>query len=141
MSSLISTLFQLTPRPDLGVLVGRWGYQPDAAELPAVYAQLAEAGLRDRSRFWLQDIRRRSLNDPGITQWLLTEYYPNLAKQLGGRLYVAYLVGPDLYHRIISRPSFAPIASYQNKPFVLAFFSSEGEAFRWLDEQRAAEAA
>ncbi|HEX8656304.1 MAG TPA: hypothetical protein VF690_02150 [Hymenobacter sp.] len=141
MSSTALPLFQLTPRPDLGVLVGRWGYQPDPAQLPAVYAQLAEAGLRDGSRFWLQDIRRRSLNDPSTTQWLLAEYFPNLAAQLGGRLYVAYLVGPDLHQHIVSGPAFAPVASYHDKPFVVAFFGNEGHAFEWLNEQRAAELA
>jgi hypothetical protein len=106
-----------------------------------VYAQLAEAGLRDGSRFWLQDIRRRSLNDPDVTQWLLAEYFPNLAAQLGGRLYVAYLVGPDLHQHIISGPAFLPVASYHDKPFVVAFFGNEGDAFEWLNEQRAAELA
>ncbi|MBD2769686.1 hypothetical protein IC235_17490 [Hymenobacter sp. BT664] len=141
MPSITLPLFQVTPRPDLGILVGRWGYQPDPSELPAVYAQLAEAGLRDGSRFWLQDIRRRTLNDPYTTQWLLAEYFPNVAAQLGGRLYVAYLVSPDLHHHIVTGPAFEPIASYQDKPFVLAFFGKEGEAMDWLNEQRTADPA
>jgi len=57
-------LLQLTPRPDLGILVGRWGYQPDPAQLPAAYEALTETVLRAPCRFWLQDIRSRTFNDP-----------------------------------------------------------------------------
>ena len=49
MSSASSpSLLHLTPRPDLGILVGRWGFQPDPALLPAAYEALtAEALGRD----------------------------------------------------------------------------------------------
>lgn len=132
-------LLQLTPRPDLGVLVGRWGYQPDPAQLPAAYEELTQAVLRAPCRFWLQDIRRRTLNDPGATRWLLDSYFPNMATRLGGRLYVAYLVGPDLHQRLITGPDFAPVDSYLGKPFVVAFFGDEGEATKWLNARQAAE--
>ena len=134
-------LLQLTLRSDLGILVGRWGFQPDPAQLPAAYAELAAAGLHDKCCFWLQDIRRRTLNDPQTTQWLLTEYFPGLAGQLGGRLCVAYLVGPDLHHHIVSGPAFAPIDSYAGQPFVVGFFGDEGEAIQWLTSQQAVELA
>jgi hypothetical protein len=132
-------LLQLTLRADLGVLVGRWGFQPDPVLLPAAYEQLAEAALRDNCHFWLQDIRRRTINDPAITTWLLAEYFPNMATRLQSRLCVAYLVGPDLHHHIITGPDFAPVESYNDKPFVLDFFGDEGQAIRWLQSQRAAE--
>ena len=131
-------LLQLTPRPDLGILVGRWGYQPHPSQLPAAYEELAVVGLRDKCRFWLQDIRRRTLNDPHTTHWLLTDYFPEMAARLGERLYVAYLVSPDLHQLIITGPEFAPVASYINKPFAVAFFGDEGEAIGWLTKQQAA---
>ena len=128
-------LLQLTFRSDLGILVGRWGFQPNAAQLPAAYAELTATVLRDQCRFWLQDIRRRTLNDPQTTEWLLTEYFPNTARQLGGRLCVAYLVGPDLHHHIVTGPAFAPIDSYAGQPFVVGFFGDEGAAIKWLQQQ------
>jgi hypothetical protein len=131
-------LLQLTPRPDLGILVGRWGFQPGPAQLPAAYEELAQAGLREKCCFWLQDIRRRTLNDPQTTQWLLTEFFPDMAAQLGARLYVAYLVGPDLHQQIVTGPAFAPIDSYAGQPFVVGFFGDEGEAISWLTAQQGA---
>lgn len=43
------------------------GATPDPAGLPAAYEQLATGTRAANSRFWLQDIRRRTLNDPVIT--------------------------------------------------------------------------
>jgi hypothetical protein len=131
-------LLQLTQRPDLGILVGRWGYQPDPAELPAVYQQVKDVALQGRNRFWLQDIRRRTLNDPETTVWLLNTFFPDVARQLGGRLYVAYLVGPTLHETIVSRPDFIPAQAYDDKPFVISFFGDEGAAIRWLQAQQSA---
>lgn len=129
-------LLQLTYRPDLEVLVGRWGYQPEPYELPAVYQQVTAAALQEHSRFWLQDIRRRSHNDPKTTTWLLNEYFPDMASRLGGRLFVAYLVGPILHEAIVSQPDFVPAAAYDGKPFVISFFGDEGAAVKWLQDQQ-----
>ena len=132
-------LLQLTPRPDLGILVGRWGYQPDPAELPAAYQELMAVGVRDRCRFWLQDIRRRTHNDPATTHWLLTEYFPSMAQRLGGPLFVAYLVGPALHQSIVQTPGFVPRAAYADRSFAVDFFGDEGAAIHWLatEQERA----
>ena len=129
-------LLQLTPRPDLGILVGRWGYQPDPAELPAAYEALAATGLRDQCRFWLQDIRRRTHNDPNTTHWLLTDYFPSMARRLGGPLFVAYLVGPALHQSIVQAPGFVPLAAYANRSFAVGFFGDEGAAIHWLTTEQ-----
>ena len=131
-----SPLHHLAYRPDLGILVGRWGYQPAPAELPAVYEQVRLVSLEHRSRFWLQDIRRRTLNDPTTTDWLLNTFFPDMARRLGGRLCVAYLVGPSLHQDIVSQPAFVPAEAYNNKPFAISFFGDEGAAIKWLQEQQ-----
>ncbi len=127
-----SDLLQLTYRPDLEVLIGRWGYQPDPAALPTEYVRLAAAAQAHGAQRWLQDIRRRSLNDPHITQWLLTEYFPDMARQLGGHLRIAYLVSPVLHAAILAQPGFAPVEAYAGRPFAVAFFGEEGTATDWL---------
>jgi len=67
-------LLELTPRPDLGVLLGRWQYQPEQpAALRPCYQQLAELALATNCRFWLQDLRRRATSDPETKRWLLEE--------------------------------------------------------------------
>jgi hypothetical protein len=128
-------LLDITHRTDIDVLIGRWGYQPDPAALPAEYERLTAIALAHRSLCWLQDIRRRTLNDPHITQWLLTGYFPDMARQLGGRLRVAYLVSPTLHDAIVAQPGYLPPEGYADRPFAIGFFGEEGAAVAWLQAQ------
>ena len=129
-------LIEFFHRADLDILVSRWGYQPDPHELPAVYQQMRDAALRENARFWLQDIRRRTLNDPYTTDWLLNTYFPEMSRRLGGRLFVAYLVGPALHQSIINRPDYVSAEAYDDKPYAISFFGDEGAAIRWLQIQQ-----
>ena len=129
-------LLQLTYRPDLNVLVGRWAYQPAPHELPLTYQRVQDLALDEHCRFWLQDIRRRTLNDPQTTQWLLRDFFPEMALRLGGRLFVAYLVGPALYENIVSQPGYISADTHDQRPFVTAFFGDEGAAMQWLQSQQ-----
>ena len=130
------SLLQLTHRPDLGILLGRWAYQPVQPELPAVYQHVETVALAENCRFWLQDIRRRTLNDPQTTTWLLNDFFPSMARRLGGRLFVAYLVGPTLHEAILQQPGYISAEDYDGKPFAISFFGDEGEAIRWLQTQQ-----
>jgi hypothetical protein len=130
-------LLQLAYRPDLHVLVGRWGYQPEPHDLALVYQQVEELALKYECRFWLQDIRRRTLNDPDTTRWLLKEFFPSMARRLSGRLYVAYLVGPALHEAIVSQPGYVSAESYDGQPFAVSFFGDEGAAMQWLQARPA----
>ena len=129
-------LLQLTHRSDLGILVGRWGYQPEPHELPAVYEQVEITALRERSRYWLQDIRRRNQNDPETTTWLFSTFFPGMASRLGGRLFVAYLVGPTLHQALVTQPDCLSAESYDSPAFVVSFFGDEGAAMNWLQSQQ-----
>ena len=131
-SDIPAPLIHFSHRADLDILVGRWGYQPEPAALPAAYERLAAAARAHGAHHWLQDIRRRTLNDPAVTQWLLAEYFPDLARPLGARLRVAYLVSPALHQHILAEPGFAPAESYADRPFAVAFFGEEGLAVDWL---------
>ncbi len=131
-----TTPLHLAHRPDLGILVGRWAYQPEPHELPPIYQQVKKVALEHQSRFWLQDIRRRSVNDPQTTTWLLNEFFPDMARRLGGRLCVAYLVGPTLHEAIVSQPNYVSAEAYDNRPFAVSFFGDEGSAIRWLQAQQ-----
>ncbi|MBF9236220.1 hypothetical protein I2I05_02315 [Hymenobacter sp. BT683] len=135
-SDIPAPLIHFSHRADLDILVGRWGYQPDPRELPAVYQQMTDVALQAKARFWLQDIRRRTLNDPNTTLWLLDKYFPDMARQLGGRLYLAYLVGPALQEAIINRPGYISAEAYDDKPYAISFFGDEGAAIRWLQIQQ-----
>lgn len=131
--STLPELLSLTYRADLAVLIGRWGYQAAEAELPAEYARLEAAALAHGARRWLQDIRRRSLNYPDTTRWLLHEFFPGMARRLGGgQLRVAYLVSPALQAHMYAEPTFVPLEAYAGRPFAAGFFGDEGAAIEWL---------
>ena len=130
--SSLDDLMPTTYRPDLGILVSRWTHQPPSVQLRPVYEELAQLGLQHQVRFWLQDIRHRTFNDPEVTRWLLDTYFAAMADRLGGRLHVAYLASPALLNAIIHSPDFLPAAAYKSQPFVISFFTAEGDAFGWL---------
>ena len=125
-------LLNLSYRADLAVLIGRWGYQAEEAELPAQYARLEAAALAHGARRWLQDIRRRSLNYPDTSRWLLHEFFPDMARRLGEQLRIAYLVSPALQVHIYAEPTFVPLEAYVGRPFAVGFFGDEGAAIEWL---------
>ncbi|MDF7812584.1 hypothetical protein [Hymenobacter sp. YC55] len=135
-AALPEVLLSVTHRSDLDILVGRWGYQPEPAELPEAYLLLTREALACGCRLWLQDIRSRTLNDPQITQWLLRDYFPQMAQQLRGRLAVAYLTSPMLMELIVNGPGYKEPSAYANEPYVIAFFGNEGEALAWLELER-----
>ena len=134
MEPLTPELLQLTYRADLDVLIGRWGYQPAPDELPAQYERLEALALAHRARYWLQDIRRRSLNDPQTSRWLLDSFFPRLAQALDGQLRVAYLASPTLYNHILAEPMYVPAAAYDGRPHAVAFFGDEAQALAWLHQ-------
>jgi len=59
-----------------------------------------------------------------------------MARRLGGRLCVAYLVGPTLHQSITEAPGFLPLNAYAGRPFAVAFFGDEGAAIQWLQGQQ-----
>lgn len=130
-------LLELSHRADLGILFGRWSRQPTPAELPAAYEALAAATLQAACGCWLQDIRRRTHNDPATTDWLLAEYFPGLARRLQQRLCVAYLVGPALHETVLATSRFRDLAAYAHEPFAVRLFGDEGAAVAWLQAEQA----
>ncbi|MFD1870851.1 hypothetical protein [Hymenobacter bucti] len=132
-------LLELTLRPDLDVLLGRWHYQPQhPAELRPCYQQLADLALATGCRFWLQDLRRRASPDQQTKRWLIDEYYPEVARRLGQRLFVAYLFSPEMHRQIVEAPDYAPPEAYHQAPFALDFFGNEGTAVQWLQTHQPA---
>ncbi|SNR51069.1 hypothetical protein [Hymenobacter mucosus] len=128
-----TTPLHTTYRPDLHVLVSRWNYQPDASQLPPAYEFLTQDALAHDCRFWLQDIRRRTLNEPEVVQWMLESYFPSIATHLGGRLMVAYLANPSLL-QTIQGSSYPSDSSYSTEAFDVQFFTDEAAAMQWLQE-------
>jgi hypothetical protein len=118
---------ELQYRPDLHLLVGRWQRPVSAAELRHGYQATLHAAQEVGCPFWQLDIRGRQAPDAPNTQWLLEEFVPQLAAQLGGRACLGYLLRPS--HLVPGMT--APKA---DSAVCVAFFSEEGPLTAWLTQ-------
>ena len=131
-----SPLLNFAYRADLDILVGRWGYQPDPRELPAVYQQLTDVALENRAGSGCRTFAAAPSTTPPPRTGCSASTFPDMARRLGGRLFVAYLVGPALHEAIISQPDYVSAEAYDDKPYAISFFGDEGAAIRWLQIQQ-----
>lgn len=113
-------------RPELGTLLGRWLRPVSPRELQQGYVALAAA---HGTRYWLLDLRARGPASEDDTHWVLTEFVPGLAEQLGRRVYLAFLVAPG---------QLSPEEQQLGSPMVLderahvRLFADEVPAQTWL---------
>jgi hypothetical protein len=112
-------------RPDLNLLVGRWQRAVSDSELRQGYHTTLRAAQEVGCPFWQLDIRGRQAPQAHNTQWLMQEFVPQLAAQLGGRACLGYLLRPS--HLV---PSLA--APTVDSAVCVAFFSEEGPLTAWL---------
>lgn len=119
---------QVTYRPDLGQLTGRWLRSVSETELNQGYAALRQAALHHACGHWLIDARRRisrSLNGP---EWVTTQFLPQVQRELATPLCVCFLVLPDYFAGL--PPSAFAVAP--DNPVQYARFIDEGAANAWL---------
>ena len=114
-------------RPDLHLLVGRWQRPVSDAELRQGYHATLRAAQEVDCPFWQLDIRGRQAPAAPTTQWLMQDFVPQLAGQLGGRACLGYLLRPS--HLL---PGMATAAA--DSPVCVAFFSEEGPLTAWLTQ-------
>lgn len=130
---------ELQYRADLRVLLGRWTRPIALEESRQGYARMLEAARKYEARFWLLDIRRRPHVDNANVEWLLTSYYPQLPAALGGTVYLAYLLAPELRRELTDGGLVPSDEEYQGRPFQMGKFIVEQEATAWLRARQEAE--
>jgi hypothetical protein len=113
-------------RADLNLLVGRWQRTVSDAELRQGYYATLRAAQEVGCPFWQLDIRGRQAPQSHNTQWLMQEFVPQLATQLGGAC-LGYLLRPS--HLV---PGLAAPAA--DSAVCMAFFSEEGPLTAWLTQ-------
>lgn len=137
MSTAPPDLLDLSFRPDLGLLFGRWLRAAfDEAEIRQGYAAIQAVAARHDARYWLLDLRRRGPISPAATQWVTDTFLPQLAACLHCRPCLAYLLSPTHLSAYTPRPEAAASA-----PCEVALFADEHAALHWLDQCRHAETA
>ncbi len=131
---------QLTYRPDLHVVIGRWlnDYDPadhDFAGLRAEYDRVLAACRAHGTTRLLLDIRRR--NDPteAVTRWFSQQWLPEaVAAVAPARLRLAYLSSPQRFEllRTNSRIGGHLQEALACPTYDMELFDDEGAATRWL---------
>ncbi len=130
-----SDTLQLTYRPDLDLLTGRWFADSPLPELREEYAAVLAAGLAHGTTRWLLDVRRRDLPSEEAANWVSFEWLPRAAAACTQPLRLAYLVSALRAEAV--RSDGRLLASVHEaldlpQPYVLQLFRDEGEAVAWL---------
>ncbi|AII51518.1 hypothetical protein [Hymenobacter sp. APR13] len=131
--TLLADFVELSFRPDLQLLLGRWLRPVSSSELQQSYEALLTAAVPPKCRFWLLDLRRRGISSEDDTLWTLETFLPLLAPRLGGRVYLAFLVSPG-HLSAIDQESGAPMVT--NAQCHVRLFTDEGLATAWLGRRR-----
>ncbi|GAA4372505.1 hypothetical protein [Hymenobacter koreensis] len=126
-----SALVELAYRPELHIVVVRWLGVTSEEEIRRVYASLEQAAVQ-QCRFWLLDARRRPSSSSLTTQWMLGEFAPKMARQLGGPLYFSYLISPVHLNAAEEFRKTQEAATGPHAPYQLHYAIQEGEATDWL---------
>ena len=135
---LASTSYlQVSYREESCLLIGRWLSSVTDMQLRAGYETMRLAAVHHKCNHWLMDARRRTdrrLNGP---EWVVTEFLPQVQKEMGHRLCVAFLVLPSHLQEIEANAE-APEARLPKPGALLQFarFIDEGAANAWLDQHR-----
>ncbi|UOQ75978.1 hypothetical protein MUN84_15305 [Hymenobacter sp. 5516J-16] len=130
---------ELHYRDDLLILLGRWTRPITLEESRRGYTRMLEAARQHHARFWLLDIRRRPRVDSANVEWLVGSYYPELPLALGGTVYLAYLLAPDLKRELAASGLVPADEAYEGQSFQMGKFTAEQEATAWLQAKQVAE--
>ena len=134
---LASTSFlQVVYRPDSCLLIGRWLCSITEEQLREGYETMRLAAQEHDCRHWLMDARRRTDRSRNGPEWVITSFLPRVQQEMGGKLYVAFLVLPNHLVEIEADPSVPAKPLSASDPLQFARFIDEGAANAWLDQKR-----
>lgn len=129
---------ELSRRDELGILVGRWRRPVSAPELQQSYEAALQAARPTRTRYWLLDLRGRGPASEDDTHWVLTQFLPRLAKQVKGRAYLAFVVGPG---QLSAEEQEAGLPMVMNDLAQVRLFATDEPALQWLAARQHHESA
>jgi hypothetical protein len=129
---------ELLYRPELQILMARWLRPVAAPELVHGYEATLLKAKQHRARYWLLDVRGRGPASEDDTEWVLTEFFPRLHQQLGGRVYVCFLLAASQLSAAEQEDG-APLVS--NEQYHVRLFTAETPAMAWLSRRQDYESA
>ncbi|TGD78269.1 hypothetical protein [Hymenobacter wooponensis] len=129
---------ELHYRNDLQILTARWLRPIPAPELVQSYEAALSKAKQHRARYWLLDVRGRGPASEDDTEWVLTEFFPRLHEQLGGRVYVCFLLAASQLSAAEQEEG-APLVA--NEQYHVRLFTAEAPALAWLSRRQDYESA
>ncbi|WP_139924045.1 hypothetical protein [Hymenobacter sp. DG01] len=135
LASSCADFLDLGYRADIKVLTVRWLRSVSREELQAGFEQARQLSLEQEATRWLVDVRRRSSLDAVSSAWVAQDFLPMVARGLGSRLMIAYLLSParEVVLRIDPGMRAATEAALNSaQPYSLQTFIDEGPATQWL---------
>jgi hypothetical protein len=134
---LPETAFHIALDTASQLLAAHWNAPVAEAELPSHFADLLTAARHHgKCRFWLLDLRGRHWFSTQVGQWLGTTFAAQAAQAIGLPIFIACVLDP-LHHEVAKGPGAAAsqraCAAHDFYPF---FFSNEGDARSWLQDQQ-----
>ncbi|TGE05231.1 hypothetical protein [Hymenobacter fodinae] len=129
---------ELLYRPDLQILTARWMHPVAAPELVRGYEATLHKAKQHRARYWLLDVRDRGPASEDDTEWVLAEFLPRLHQQLGGRVYVCFLLAASQLSAAEQEEG-APLVA--NEQYHVRLFTAETPALAWLSRRQDYETA
>lgn len=134
-ASSCADFLDLGYRADIKVLTVRWLRSVSREELQAGFEQARQLSMEQGATHWLVDVRRRTSLDAVSSAWVARDFLPTVARGLGSRLMVAYLLSParEAVLRIDPGMRAATDAALDPaQPYSLRTFMDEGPAVSWL---------
>jgi len=123
----------LTYRPDLDLLVGRWMRHPTMAEMQHGYNLVLNTAATHQCVRWMIDARRRDhANQSGIP-WMIETFYPQLATRLQGRVFMAFVFAPAHLQALEADTNVLPLSYFDGLPYQVGRFTDEQTALTWLE--------
>jgi hypothetical protein len=127
---------QITFRPELQVLVVRWMRQTTPAEMQQGYHALLAEAASQHCWLWLIDARRRANANQAGTQWMMQAFFPQLAAQVGHKVYLAYLFAPQHLADLEADSTVPSLTYFDGRPYQVQRFTEELPAMQWLSQCR-----
>ena len=122
-------------RKDLNVLSIRWQLCGDSILRRRGYIEALNWAGQIHANYWILDLRGRGPGELNDDYWVLAVFFKLVYKVLNSTLYMAYLLVPSHYKKVLPRIPTEEVAKFKNVVEV-KMFVNELDALEWLAKKQ-----